>query len=112
MAKFKVGKRVKKAAADEEEEETMAISQDGVLVPQSQAEKPAFGDDEALIEGEQLIVCHTDNPETKRRHLLKNKGIKIKPKTTEDGEAKAPTFPKPVPKAKATSKKVTKDRRK
>jgi hypothetical protein len=56
VAKFKVGKRVKKAAAEEEEEETMAISQDGVLVPQSQADKPAFGDDEALIEGERLIV--------------------------------------------------------
>lgn len=48
VAKFKVGKRIKKAAVEEEEEVSMEIGQDGELVP---AAKPAFGDDDALIEG-------------------------------------------------------------
>ncbi|WVR05119.1 hypothetical protein IAU60_002131 [Kwoniella sp. DSM 27419] len=93
VAKFKVEKRKKgsKAAAAEDAEEEapqMVINDDGMVVEEEQAKFDA-AEDEELIK------------ESKRKHLLKTKGIKITPKVAapapvkevkkeEDGQIRLP----------------------
>ncbi len=94
VAKFKVGKRAKKTKEGEEE----AAPVEGGVEGEDAANASAFNDaaDEALI------------AESKRKHLLKTKGIKLK---KGEGESAAPSPVKPAPKP-AKGKKVTEARRK
>jgi ribosomal RNA methyltransferase Nop2 len=94
VAKFKVGKRAKKTKEGEEE----AAPVEGGVEGEDAANASAFNDaeDEALI------------AESKRKHLLKTKGIKLK---KGEGESAAPSPAKPAPKP-AKGKKVTEARRK
>lgn len=93
VAKIKVGKRSKKTADDEEEEEKGATTTtvDGETTSTSVFNAP---EDEALI------------AESKRKDLLKRKGIKIKPQAPKP-EVKAEVKPTKT----AKGKKVTEQRR-
>lgn len=95
VAKIKVGKRTKKAAADEDEEKEDATAT-GSTIAETSTSGSVFNapEDEALI------------AESKRKDLLKRKGIKIKPqapKAEAAAEVKAPKVKK--------GKKVTEQRR-
>lgn len=97
VAKFKVGKRLKKS--ERKAEEAAEASADGDVEINDEANTSAFNaeEDEDYIK------------ESKRKHLLKTKGIKIAKKGGKEEEEAKPE-PKPV-KAKK-SKKVTEKRRK
>lgn len=91
VAKIKVGKRSKKVAAEEEDEGVFGATEDGETASASVFDAP---EDEVLM------------AESKRKDLLKRKGIKIKSSVSKV-EAKAPVKP-----AKAKlGKKMTEQRR-
>ncbi|BEJ14354.1 hypothetical protein CspHIS471_0401210 [Cutaneotrichosporon sp. HIS471] len=94
VAKFKVGKRAKKTKETEgEDEAAVPVGEDG-----AEANTSTFNaaEDNALI------------AESKRKHLLKTKGIKLK---KGEAESATPSPAKPAPKP-AKGKKVTEARRK
>lgn len=96
VAKLKVGKRLKKSERKHEEESAPAA--DGVAETKKDDGTSAFN----AVEDEEYIK------ESKRKHLLKTKGIKI----TKKGDRKGDVEPAEEPKKVKKGKKVTEKRRK